>query len=285
LKEHGIRLVHTFDHPANIFGVMAAAFYRTHAVLSSSRSLRELRTPRDRRLLRVTDRFADAVVVNCDAVRRDLIEREGVPASKIRVWYNGIDVERFAGPRVKPDALADAGVVIGVVALLRPEKGLDTLVEAFGRVARRHPEARLLMVGSGSMEEQLKARVRELGLAGRCHFEPTTSDVGYWLRAIDIFVLPSRSEALSNSIMEAMVCGCAVVASRVGGNPELVREGETGLLFEVNDAAILAGRLELLMENEALRRKLAGAGQARMRNEFRTEHSIAQLEKIYEEYL
>jgi glycosyltransferase involved in cell wall biosynthesis len=85
--------------------------------------------------------------------------------------------------------------------------------------------------------------------------------------------------------MEAMVCGCAVVASRVGGNPELVREGETGLLFEVNDAAILAGRLELLMENEALRRKLAGAGQARMRNEFRTEHSIAQLEKIYEEYL
>ena len=90
-----------------------------------------------------------------------------------------------------------------------------------------------------------------------CVFEPATSRVPGWLHAIDIFVLPSLSEALSNSLMEAMACGCCVAASRVGGNPELVAQGETGMLFEPRDAAGLAEVLRLLISDSALRAKLA----------------------------
>lgn len=134
LKEHRIQLVHTFDHPANIFGAIASSYYQVPAVLSSSRSLRNLRTPRDRKLLRITDRLVDAVVVNCEAVKRDLVEGEGVPAERIRIWYNGIDVAKF------PPAQASnrTRLTIGVVALLRPEKGLDTLMDAFGQIGRAH---------------------------------------------------------------------------------------------------------------------------------------------------
>lgn len=282
LGRHSIRLVHTFDHPANIFGVMAASFYQTPAVLSSSRSLRELRTPQDRRLLRLTDRLADAVVVNCEAVKQDLIERERVPAGRIRVWYNGIDLNRF--PR-EPRTTSPAAPVIGVVALLRPEKGLDTLLDAFAIIARRHPTATLLLVGSGAMEQPLRQQAERLSLGARCRFEPTARDVGPWLRAIDIFVLPSRSEALSNSIMEAMASGCTVVASRVGGNPELVLDNETGLLFEPGNPADLAAKLDRLLEDAPLRQRLAEAGHQRTKEQFQLDVSVRRLEQIYDEFL
>lgn len=286
LREHRIELVHTFDHPANIFGVPASSYYQVPAVLSSSRSLRNLRTPRDRKLLRIADRLADAIVVNCEAVKRDLIEGEGIPADRIRVWYNGIDLAKFSRePRVRPAPLADAELVIGVVALLRPEKGLDTLMNAFGKVARSRPGARLLLVGSGEMEEPLKQQAAQLGVAAQCWFEPTAKDVGPWLRGIDIFVLPSRSEALSNSIMEAMASGCAVMASRVGGNPELVLHGQTGLLFEAANSADLAGKMERLIQDPALRAHLAETGYQRIRTEFPLDVSVRRLEAIYEEFL
>src|SRR5207244_161276 len=103
---------------------------------------------------------------------------------------------------------------------------------------------RLLIVGSGPALPDLQASARRFALGGRCVFEPATRDVGAWLREIDIFVLPSLSEAFSNSLMEAMASGCCVVASRVGGNPELVVEGETGLLFRAADSADLARSLD-----------------------------------------
>ncbi len=286
LKEHRIELVHTFDHPANIFGALAASYYQTPVVLSSSRSLRNLRTPRDRKLLRITDRLVDAIVVNCDAVKRDLVEGERVPEDRIRVWYNGLDVARFPRePRVRPAPLTGAEVVIGVVALLRPEKGLETLMEAFGKIAPAHPGARLLFVGSGKMEQPLKDQAARLGVDAKCWFEPTAKDVGQWLRGIDIFVLPSRSEALSNSIMEAMASGCAVVASNVGGNPELVIDGETGLLFDVGNAGDLAAKLTRLIEDKTLRAAVAEAGCQRIRREFPLDVSVRKLESIYEEFL
>ncbi len=124
-----------------------------------------------------------------------------------------------------------------------------------------------------------------LGVQARCHFEPSTADVAAWLRAIDIFVLPSTSEALSNALMEAMACGCAVVASRVGGNPELVSDETTGLLFQAGDAEELAGRLERLIVNEDLRRGLSAAAAAHMRQRFPLEASVQRMEEIYQKLL
>jgi len=141
---------------------------------------------------------------------------------------------------------------------------------------------RLAFVGNGSEEEPLKARTNALGIAGSVHFEPATRDVARWLRCIDIFVLPSLSEALSNSLMEAMACGCCPVASRIGGNPELVVPDDTGLLFDAGNVEGLAVQLRLLIRNEELRRRYADASARRIATEFTHRAAADRMGEIYD---
>jgi L-malate glycosyltransferase len=282
IRRNRIDLVHTFDTPMNIFGTLVALFFQTPVVLSSQRAYRDLMSPLARRLLRLTDRFVDGVVVNCLAVGRHMAEGERNPPSRNLLCYNGIDTRVFC-PREsrRPAVLGPAGLTIGVVCGLRPEKDLETLLRAFHQVRRTHETARLVIVGSGSSLEGLQRLAHDLEIAGACHFEPATADVASWLRALDIFVLPSRSEALSNSLMEAMACGCCPVASDVGGNPELVVPMQTGLLFRPGDAADLAAKLELLAEDPALRRSLATRAAAKIEREFSLETAGRRMGEIY----
>jgi glycosyltransferase involved in cell wall biosynthesis len=226
--------------------------------------------------------MVDAIVVNCDFVRRHLEQDERVPASRIQLCYNGIDLDEFRpldSPR--PTDLPRDSFVIGAVSVLRPEKDLIALIQAFARVCQLRARMKLAIVGDGPMLESLLAEALALGIREDCIFAGSTAQVADWLRAIDIFVLPSRSEALSNALMEAMACGCAVVASNVGGNPELVRNGETGLLFDPGDTAALATALESLIENEALRKRLAAAGKTFIRDGFSIRESARRMGEIY----
>jgi glycosyltransferase involved in cell wall biosynthesis len=125
----------------------------------------------------------------------------------------------------------------------------------------------------------------DLGIRDACLFQPATSEVAAWLQAIDIFVLPSTSEALSNSLMEAMACGCCAVASRVGGNPELVSHGRTGLLFEVGNPADLADQLHSVVENTTFREDLARAGAAFIAGHFSLADSTRRLQQLYQALL
>jgi glycosyltransferase involved in cell wall biosynthesis len=285
LHAHQIEIVHTFDYPLNCFGVPVARFSRTPVVLSSQRASRRLNPQMYQRLLRATDRMVDAVVVNCESVRQHLIEDEGVPAAHIRMCPNGIDTSRFhLAPRNRPAELDGSSLVIGTVCVLRPEKDLATLQEAFARVARRHAGLRLAIVGSGPEKESLEQRARTLGIDAQSLFVPATTEVTRWLHAIDIFVLPSLSEAFSNSLMEAMACGCAVVASNVGGNPELVKHRQTGLLFRPGDVADLAEQIDALVTQPELRRQIADVAAARIANEFSAASSARRMEGIYEEF-
>jgi glycosyltransferase involved in cell wall biosynthesis len=281
-----IALVHAFDVPSTIFSTFAARLSARRIVLSSQRAHRELVTPRDRMLLRVTDKLVNGSVVNCEAMRRHLVTDEGVPPGRVHVCYNGVNTDVFfPAPLPRPVALGDGSVVIGVVAVLRPEKGLPTLVEAFARVHRECPRTRLLIVGSGPLRQPLEDLSHTLGVASNVHFQPATADVPVWLNCMDIFVLPSLSEALSNSLMEAMACGVAPIASSVGGNPELVREAETGLLFEPGDAVGLATQLRRLVDGEGLRRQYAAAAAAFIRRGMTIEHAAARMESIYSQFL
>ncbi len=287
LREHRIQLVHTFDTPTNLFGVPAAWAFRVPALLSSQRAYRELTPPFGRRLLRLTDRLADGIVVNCKAMERHMVTAEGVPPERVRVCYNGIDTGTFfpdAG-EPRPAPIADAQVTIGVVCALRPEKDLPTLVRAFALVRAKRPGLKLVIAGSGSCREELGALAQELGIAADCHFEPAVRNVVPWMRAIDIFVLPSRSEALSNSLMEAMACGCCPVASDVGGNPELVIPMRTGLLFRAGDARELADRLDLLTGRPELRRSLGAEAARTISRDFSLEASARQMGSIYSGFL
>jgi glycosyltransferase involved in cell wall biosynthesis len=283
LRERRIQLVHTFDPPANLFGVPAARLLRIPVVLSSQRSFRSLRSAGSRRLLRLTDTIADGIVVNCRAVKSSLIEEEKVPAGRIHLCHNGIDPNRFHARRPARDA--DCPLVIAYLGVVRPEKSLGTLLEAFQQLTPADRTLQLRIVGSGPSAAALAQQALALGLGARCSFHPFTNQVDDVLREVDIFVLPSVSEALSNSLMEAMACGCAVVASRVGGNPELVTHGETGLLFEPGDSADLAAGLRLLIADDSLRQHLGRNAAERINLHFSLRDSAAEMAGIYERYL
>ena len=214
------------------------------------------------------------------------MDDENVPERLIHVCYNGIDLEQFYwAPAPRPPSLPEDALVIGAVCALRPEKGLVTLLDAFARVRPLRKEMKLAIVGSGPMLPQLQDHAIKAGIFGDCVWEPPTPNVPAWLRTFDIFVLPSLSEALSNSLMEAMACRCPVVASNVGGIPELVTRGERGLLFEPKNVEALAEALCRLIKDAVLRRSLADAGERFIRNGFSRKASAERMAEIYETLL
>jgi glycosyltransferase involved in cell wall biosynthesis len=275
IQSHGIRIVHTWDYPLNIYAIPIARIMTRSVAVSSQRAHRDLIPPGYRHLLKLSDRMSHAIVTNCEYVRRHLID-ERVPEEKIRVCHNGVDLERFRRQSAPPHPLT-----VGVVCALRPEKDLGTLIDAFALVRDLAPDLRLVLVGSGDQLPALQRRAREAGLGTRCHFEPATPAIPEWLSTIDIFVLPSRSEALSNSLMEAMAAGCCVVASDVGGNPELVHDQETGILFAAGDARELAAALRLVITDTNRRLRLAETGERFIRSQFSANAAAARMAEIY----
>ena len=167
-----------------------------------------------------------------------------------------------------------------MVCVLRPEKGLPTLLIAFASFEKLHPGARLVIVGSGPTSS-LQALARELQIYGKVRFEPATVHVSDWLRSIDIFVLPSLSEALSNALMEAMACGCACIASRTGGNPESLDSDEVGLLYEPGNASELTEKLTLLAGDPLLRERYAQGAIQRIETKFSLAASAKCMQEIY----
>jgi glycosyltransferase involved in cell wall biosynthesis len=282
LRRHDIRVVHAFDVPMDIFAVPVARTFGVPVVLSSQRAHRGLTPGLQTRLLRLVDRLADGVVVNSEAMRQHVSE-EGVPGDRIHLIPNGLDLARFnPGDRLRQGAVRDAGTVVGVVCVQRPEKDLATLVRAFARVGRAaSADRRLLLVGDGPDRQGLEALAGSLGIREKVAFVGSQADVVPWLRSIDIFVLPSRSEAFSNSLLEAMACGCSCVASNVGGNPELVRDGETGYLFVPGDVDGLASTIARLIEDRQARQEIARRGAELVSGRFGLDSAAGQLAALY----
>jgi L-malate glycosyltransferase len=276
IREHGIRIVQTFDYSMNVLGVPAARSVRGVLVISNLRCHTSLIPRRYRLLNLLAIRSSAAVVVNSEALRRHLHEDYSVPLRKIFTCYNGLDTAVFyPGARTEWTSL-----VVGTVCVLRPEKNLALLLEAFAAAARHFNGIRLVITGSGPEEPALRALAKTLKI--KCMFHPSTPDVASVLRRIDVFVLPSLSEGLSNALMEAMACGCCVVASEVGGNPELVSDGTTGLLFPSQNREALIERLSEVLADPQRRRSLAAAAADRMRKEFSLSRAVENMQEIYE---
>jgi len=283
IQRYKIDLVHAFDVPMDIFGAPAARLSLRPVVLTSQRAHRSLTYGARLRVLRITDRLADGIVVNCEFIRRHLIEGEHVGARRIHLCYNGLD-ERVFSFRERP-VIPGKLLTLGCVCALRPEKNLELLIEAFARVRRVNPGCRLLLVGSGPHESMPRDRVAQLGLVAAVDFISANAAVPQWLHKIDIFVLPSRTEALSNSLMEAMSCGCAAIASDVGGNPELLGQNERGLLFQEGNVEDLAAQIFRFMGSPELRRAKALAARAFVEKKLTLRASVARMTEIYEQFL
>jgi glycosyltransferase involved in cell wall biosynthesis len=285
LRRNRIKVLHAWDASA-VFAVPLARMLRIPAVFSSVLGHRSLIDERSRKQFQSTDRWVDAVVVNCEAMRKHLIEDCSVLPERIELCYNGVNTTEFHPANCpKPEPVAGAPLVIGAVCVLRVEKNLEILQKAFAKVAPLVSGAKLLLVGSGPELPKLQANARRLGIQEDCIFVPAVSNVTPFLHAIDIFVSCSYSEAFSNSLLEAMACGCCVVGSHVGGTPELIADGERGLLFESGNVEELAAKLTMLIEDVPMRKRLGTNAAEFAARDLNMERAVQCMSGIYETML
>ena len=289
VRKHTIQLVHAMDVPAAAFAVPVCRFARAPAILACQLSYRGMCSPTQQRLLGYSDKLADRVVGNCQAVLDDLVERYGTPAEKTALVYNGVELDRFHPPdggrdrTVLPEAFRSVDLVIGSVCASRPEKRLDVLIRAFALLEPKQSGVRLVCVGSGEMDAEWQGLVAALGVSDYVHFEPATPNAETWMRACDVYSLPSELESFPNGLLEAMACGCAVTASDVGGVPEMA--GDAGLLFPVGDHEALASALRELYENPERRAELGRAAARRAALKFSLAHNLRATARLYAETL
>jgi len=279
--EKRIRVLHTFDS-SGVFGVPLARLLEVPVVLTSTLGYRGLLDSKTRRQFKFTDRLADAIVVNCEAMRKHLTEDYCVAADRIELCYNGVDTTEFypsAAP--KPDPVANAPMVIGTVCVLRPEKALEVLQEAFAKMRHLVPHTKLLIVGDGPELHKLESNSVRLGIQDASIFWPAVASVAPLMRAIDVFVSSSYSEAFSNSILEAMACGCCVIATRVGGTPELIRNEERGLLFTPGNVDELAQKLLRVIQDAAGRKRFGTAASEFATKKLNIKIAVARTMEIY----
>ncbi|MDP6929389.1 MAG: glycosyltransferase family 4 protein, partial [Planctomycetota bacterium] len=234
-------------------------------------------------------RAVDSVVVISDAIGA-AIRRAGVPEQSIIRIYEGVDSEELegvAGCRAEVLARFDwptDAVVILCAASLRPRKGQIHLLRAFAGIANGHPRARLLLAGEGDERNALQAEIVRLGLGDQV-LMPGQMPRREVLGVADIACIPSQLEGLSVFSLESMAVGLPVIASRVGGLPEGVVDGETGVLVEPGDVAGFAAALDLLLSDPELSRKMGEAGGARARASFSARMMAEKTERLYEELI
>lgn len=267
--------VHTHDERPLIYAAPAAraAFVR-RVVHTRHRGADLVTTSRQKALLRFAAARVDAFVcVSADAA--ELARRQGVREQAVRVLTNGIDLERF-----RADAYAGDGPCV-VVARLTAEKDVATLLDAAARVVAEVPEFRLLVAGDGPCRAELEAQAQRLNLSERVEFLGTVRDVPPLLARCRLFVLPSKTEGISLTLLEAMASGLPVVATRVGGNPEVVADGETGLLVPSGDPAALGQALVRLYREPDLAKRFGRAGRERVEKHFDLARMIREYEALY----
>jgi glycosyltransferase involved in cell wall biosynthesis len=240
----------------------------------------------DRFLYRLTDR----ILVPSQASKQLVMQMEGIPARYLDVTYNGVDISQFKPGAEAAIARQELGlgpddVVIGTVGRLSADKGgQDDLLWAANELRQSHPNARLLIIGDGPLRPDLEKYATELGMldSRAAIFTGTRNDVAHLLGAMDVFVLPSHKEALPVAVLEAMAMCLPVVATRVGGVPEVVQDGSTGLLVEPADRPSLRDALARLLSDRELAHRLGASGQARVHARFTVDKMVEHVEELYE---
>jgi glycosyltransferase involved in cell wall biosynthesis len=286
LRREGIEVVHTHDVYTNIF---AAPWSRLAGcrVIASRRWLEA--TPRAGLVPvnRWSYRFVHRVVVNSSRGARLLIDEERVPAARVLELPNFLEERAFnhvplevRSARRRSWGIPDGAFVIGTVARLAPEKNHSLALRALQRLGE---DVHLVLIGEGPTRPALEELATELHIERRVHLTGQLVGTENLHQFFDVSVLCSRSEGFPNSVIEALAAGCPVIATPVGGIPEVIIERQTGLLVPVDQPDVLAASVQELRRDAALRKRLTEAGLVRARGRYHQTPVIAQLEALYQE--
>jgi glycosyltransferase involved in cell wall biosynthesis len=264
------RILYTLTVVPNIWGRLLGTLARVPVIISGYRSLFP------KQWERLLWRLSDRIICNADALKEIMVRRFGVAPERVAVIPNFVDTDRF---RPEPVAKSPQPTVVFVGRLVA-EKDPMNLLEAFRLAAARLPQARFEIVGGGSFQVEMEARIRECSLESNIKLLPATADIRPALRKAWVFTIASVSEASPNVILEAMAAGLPVVATRVGGIPELVEDGTSGLLVEPRNSASLAEALVALLADEDRRRSMGEKGRERVLARHSIQTMVRQTEQV-----
>jgi glycosyltransferase involved in cell wall biosynthesis len=290
LRRQNIRLVHAYGFYPNVFSVPAARFagcitiasVRDTGVFTSQIKLKTLSQ-------RTACHLADRVVANSSAVRNWLVSL-GVDQNHIDVIPNGIAVNerstKSQDSRIRRELGIDPKVpLIAVISRLNPGKGIEYFLKAVVIVREQFPEARFLIVGGSyfdpAYKPSLESLARKLNVADKVLFTGERNDIQQLLQEVNISVLPSLSEGLSNSLLESMAAGLPVIATNVGGNPEIVQDGKTGFLVAARDETALSDAILRMLRSPEMRERFGDAGYERVRTHFSLAATVRKTEELY----
>jgi glycosyltransferase involved in cell wall biosynthesis len=279
LRRERIDVVQAYFHDSSCFGVPVAWLAGVPHRLRTRNNTGHWVRPLHRLLGRALNRWTTGSIANCEAARRSLLADERPRPETVFVLENGVDLERFlALPPPNPVA---GRVTVGAVANLRRVKGLDVLVRAAHWLSGVYPRVTFRVAGEGEQRGELEAAVRAAGLAGRFELPGATDDVPGFLAGLDVAVLPSRAEGMSNALLEYMAAGRPVVASAVGATPDLIADGRHGLLVPPGDEVALARALARLLGEPGLAARVGAAARRRARERYGREAMVRRFEEFY----
>jgi glycosyltransferase involved in cell wall biosynthesis len=290
LRRRSVDVLHAHKHGSNIWASLVRPLAGTPVLVTHEHTWsyegKPVRRFLDRELI---GRSSDAFVAVSREDRRRMIEIVGVNPDVIRFIPNGAPA---APPAKGTDVRAELGIpsdafLVGAVGYLRPQKAFSVLIRAAAELAPSRPDLHVVMIGDGEERELLEALIAELGVGGQVHLPGRRGDIPDVLAALDLAVLSSDFEGSPLSVMEYMEASLPVVATRVGGVPDLVveGEGETGLLVDKGDHAGLAAAIATLMDDPDRRRAMGERGRERRAAEFDLDVTVRRIEALYEELL
>ncbi len=291
-------IVHTQLWTADVLGVLASKLARVPVAIANVQGpyflpigvtgLRKARREVLSRVFRGIYWCFDGIIAASEFIRDDLIRRPGIriPSDRVKVIHNALDfqrIERFLAARQnKGEVRGDRGFpLIVTVANFFAIKGHEWLIRGIPRVLRRFPRARFVFVGDGQTRRAMEALVISMGLSDQVVFTGSLANPLELINGSDIFVLPSVSEGLSIAILEAQALGKPVVATRVGGIPEVVEDGETGLLVPPRDPEALADAICTLLENPSRAQAMGERGRRTAQDRFSAETMVRAVERLY----
>lgn len=289
LRRERTQVVHSHMFWSSLFASPIAWACRVPAIIETLHGTEAWRTGWKASCFvdRAVTQFVSRHVAVCDSDARFLESRKQVPARKISVIHNGVDIRRFAVPENTRIAIRHSlgfsatDLVLIVVARFHSGKGHRVLFDALRQLVRVYPNLKLICLGEGEQESELRAVCGQFGLTGYVRFVGYQKNVPEWLAAADINVLPTFYEGFPLTILEAMACGLPTIASNVGGVPEAVEQDVSGLLVPPGDSQRLAEALAVLAADPMRRIQMGQAARIRLQQNFLLEQQITCTEKMY----
>ena len=295
-RSYRIKIFHALLNSAAAFGPLVLADFKRNGlpVVLSQRDDGFGLSPFLEKVLRLNSIFlADRIVAVSEGIRRQIIGQWGVAGRRVMTIRNGVELPDYrSGYREvlrrrvrKALSLDEDAFLIGMVGMIKKLKGQEILIRALPQILKEFPAVHAVFFGDGEERPGLETLARSLGVGDRCHFLGTISGVAEWLPGLDLFVNLSETEGISNAILEAMAAEVPVVATAVGGTPEVIETGVHGVLLPSRDETAFAETVCRLLGDASLREKLGRNAARRARREFSLEGMVREFEKVYEQLL